>query len=458
VRRLRLVHAIHDFLPTHRAGSEIYAFELCRALAARGHDVFVVAAEYDPAARHGAIRWRAFEGLPVVEVVNNWESGCFSDTYASPRITAQLGHVLAATRPDLLHVHNLLNLSFDLPRLARRGGVPIAATLHDYTLICASGGQRVHAAESHVCHTIDPERCSRCFAVTPFRAQMAAAALGTAPGGRLLQRAAAGARRILPVIVDGAARRLPLAPAASPADIAARLARARQVLGDIDLFVAPSASIGSEFVRLGAAPERMEVSDYGFARQAPVPRGLRHGPVRIGFIGSMVWHKGAHVLLEAVRLLNGPFEVMVAGDSQVGPEYHARLQRAAAGLPVRFQGRFEHADLPRVYGALDVLVVPSLWPENSPLVIHEAFMHGVAVVGARQGGIPGLVADGVNGFIYDAFSAAALAAVLQQFVDDPGLAARLAARAPAVKSIEEDAREWEGRYATLVHAGTTRPA
>ena len=99
-----------------------------------------------------------------------------------------------------------------------------------------------------------------------------------------------------------------------------------------------------------------------------------------------------------------------------------------------------------------MLVVPSLWPENSPLVIHEAFMHGVAVVGARLGGILDLVEDGVNGFTYEAFSPAALAVALQRFVDDPGLAERLASRAPAVKTIAEDAREWEARYDALLAA------
>jgi glycosyltransferase involved in cell wall biosynthesis len=83
-------------------------------------------------------------------------------------------------------------------------------------------------------------------------------------------------------------------------------------------------------------------------------------------------------------------------------------------------------------------------------------MHGVAVVGARQGGIPELVTDGVNGFTYDAFSAPELAAVLQQFVDDPGLAARLASRAPAVKTMDADACEWEARYTSLVNAAAAR--
>ena len=98
-----------------------------------------------------------------------------------------------------------------------------------------------------------------------------------------------------------------------------------------------------------------------------------------------------------------------------------------------------------VFGQLDVLVVPSIWPENSPLVIHEAFMHGVAVVGAATGGIPDLIRD-AGGLVYDPTSPAELASVLQRLIDDPTLAARLARRAPAVKSIEQDALEWDVRY------------
>lgn len=450
--RLRLLHAIHDFLPRHVAGSEIYAFELCRELARR-HDVFVVTAEYDPAARHGTIRWRAHEGLPVVEIVNNWEASRFEDTYASSRMTSQLIQVLDATRPQVLHVHNLLNLSFDLPRVARARGIATVATLHDYTLVCASGGQRVHVAESHVCHEIDAVRCSRCFGASHFHAQVVAATVAKAPGGGMIRRAATVARRLVPVIADAAARRLP-GTLASPAEISARLSRAREVFDEIDLAVSPSAALAKEYVRLGWDERRIVVSDYGFTQPPVVPRDRKRAHVTIGFVGTMAWHKGAHVLVEAVRRLRGPFEVVIAGDPNVGPEYHARLKRAAAGLPVRFEGAFDRASMPEIYGSLDVLVVSSLWPENSPLVIHEAFMHGVAVVGARMGGIPDLVVDGVNGFTYEAFSSEELATVLQRFLDDPSLAERLASRAPAVKSIGEDARDWESRYDALLAART----
>jgi glycosyltransferase involved in cell wall biosynthesis len=294
-------------------------------------------------------------------------------------------------------------------------------------------------------------RCGRCFSASPLRAQMAMAGVSRGPAGGLIRRAASTTRRLLPALTDAAARRLPMAPV-TPQQMAGRFARGKQVFDEIDLFVSPSAALAVEYERLGLDPQRITVSDYGFSTAARVERHAAHGPQRIGFVGTMAWHKGAHVLIEAARRLSGAFEVVVAGDANVGPEYHARLRKAADGLPVRFVGPFDGGDVPRIYGDLDVLVVPSLWPENSPLVIHEAFMHGVAVVGARVGGIPELVRDGVNGFTYEAFSSEALAAVLQQFVDDPCLAARMAARAPAVKTIGEDAREWEARYGTLVSA------
>jgi glycosyltransferase involved in cell wall biosynthesis len=99
---------------------------------------------------------------------------------------------------------------------------------------------------------------------------------------------------------------------------------------------------------------------------------------------------------------------------------------------------------------MDVLAVPSLWPENSPLVIHEAFQAGLPVVGSRLGGTADLVADGTNGLLYEAFSAADLAAALRRLLDEAGLLDRLAAGVPAVKSIDQDAGEWEERYRRLV--------
>jgi glycosyltransferase involved in cell wall biosynthesis len=112
---------------------------------------------------------------------------------------------------------------------------------------------------------------------------------------------------------------------------------------------------------------------------------------------------------------------------------------------------FHNGQGAEVYSRFDVVVVPSLWPENSPLVIHEAFMAGVPVVAARIGGIPELVSDGVNGVLYDPASPDALAELLRGLVLRPDRIAEMAGRVPVVKTIAVDARDWERRYAALVH-------
>ena len=453
---MRVLHAIHDFLPRHRAGSEIYAAALARQQRTQ-HDVFVLAAEYDPAAAHGTLRWREYDGLTVVELVNNWDFRRFEDTYSSERLNAQLRHVLDATAPDVLHVHNLLNLSFDLPRLAKARGTAVVATLHDYTLVCASGGQRVHVSDAHVCAAIDPERCARCFTESALSRQMAVGRITHGVLGRTAGRAGKLVQRLAPRLARSAAGALD-ARALEAGDIRRRLAYARHVFETIDLFVAPSVSLHDEFIRLGVPPERIQVSDYGFA---PMPIGPRRRrtpgePLRAGFVGSLVWHKGAHVLVDAARGLAGSIEIHIHGDVNVSPEYVGRLREAAAGEPVMFHGGFSRDEAGAIYRSLDVLAVPSLWPENSPLVIHEAFMHGLPVVGARVGGVPELVTDGVNGLVYDAFSIEGLRGCLQRLVNDPGLVERLAGGGTGVKTIDADALEWDARYERVT--GRREPA
>lgn len=450
---MRILHAIHDFLPRHRAGAELYAFHLCREQSAR-HELAVLCAEYDPSRSHGEIARREYEGLRVFELVNNWAFERFAETYHSPLVAERVAAVLDEFAPEVLHVHNLLNLSLELPALARRRGIPVVATLHDHTLSCPSGGQRVHIAEAHSCIELDFERCARCFAQSPFAAQMA---VGRRTARRRLPplalRAARAFRRRFPGAASAVAGRVAGTSPPRPAEIQERLACALRVADSVDLFVAPSQALADEHLRLGFPAAKLRVADYGFPPLAPAgARAARdtRAPLAIGFVGTLVWHKGVHVLLEAAaRLPRDRYRIDVFGSLETFPDYVASLRRQAAGLPVHFHGAFDAPDAARVYAQLDVLVVPSLWPENSPLVIHEAFQAGVPVVGARVGGIPALLDDGRAGLLYDAFSADALAHALASLIESRDLLAGFAARLPAVKSIEQDAADWDALYTAL---------
>jgi len=457
---VRILHAIHDFLPRHQAGSELYAFELCRALAATDH-VTIVCADFDPSVAHGEVTWRVYNRLPVVEIANNWVCDAFADTYRPPRITEQLAHVLHAVQPHVLHVHNLLNLSFDLPALARARGIRVVATLHDYTLVCASGGQRVHRASNHLCRTIDADRCATCFRESPYHTHIALGRLATnTPAPAVVRAAARRLLRTLPAaaaLVTRTVQRAPLFPI-DARHIRDRLAAARHVFDAVDLFVAPSRSIAEEFEQLGLERSKIRVSDYGFRPLPPMPSNGQRPTLRIGFVGTLVWHKGVHVLIDAIRELpRNSCELKIFGDPSVHRDYAADLRRRAESLPVTFMGQFDREALGSIYAQLDVLVVPSLWLENSPLVVHEAFMAGVAVVGSRIGGIADLIDSGRNGLLCEPGSVDDLAAQLRTLLTDRDRVAALARQAPPVKTIADDAREWRRIYESVVGAQGSAP-
>jgi len=130
------------------------------------------------------------------------------------------------------------------------------------------------------------------------------------------------------------------------------------------------------------------------ADRAPAPHG--DGRLRVGFLGRIAPHKGVEHLLEALRgLPAGSFALLVAGDGDGA--YVERLRARYSGLPVEYLGFVKPTEL---FRRIDVLVVPSLWPEPLPRTIIEAYAHGVPVVGSDRGGIPEVIAEGVTGFVF----------------------------------------------------------
>ena len=90
-------------------------------------------------------------------------------------------------------------------------------------------------------------------------------------------------------------------------------------------------------------------------------------------------------------------------------------------------GGFVAADMERVYASFDCLIVPSLWWENAPFVIREAYARGRPVIASNLGGMAESVRDGVDGLLFPVGDTAALAACIQRLHEEPGLLERLRA-------------------------------
>jgi glycosyltransferase involved in cell wall biosynthesis len=200
--------------------------------------------------------------------------------------------------------------------------------------------------------------------------------------------------------------------------------------------------------------ERLETLAYGHELD-----GFRARPrtssesVRIAFLGTLAPHKAPHLLLEAFGRLPAELRARATltlhGPKHHFPEYVAALERQARELGARMPGALAREDVPATLAELDLVVVPSVWFENSPLAIHEARAARTAVLVSDLGGMAELVEPGRQGWRFRAGDAGDLAAALERVLRDPSVLATLDFEPPP-KDMRLHAAELEERYAAVL--------
>lgn len=451
---MRVLLAVHGFPPLSTAGVEVYTLRLAKALRRLGHEILVLTAVHDLASRPGSLRRRVFEGLDVAEVVNVHHRGSLEATYDDPDVDGAVVSVLDAFRPDVLHLQHLLNLSIGLVRLARQRRVPLLWTLHDYWLTCPRDGLR-RRADGVLCDTVVHATCAQCLTDSPYLVPSVqrgvAGALRRAGLGRSLHLVHDLMPRVTEAAMELARRARPVSAGLEGA-MDLRRRRLIETVADIDLLLAPTAFVRERTLEAGVAADKVRLMTCG-AVEAVQPRAP--GPrKRVGFIGTVAPHKGPHVLVAAVRRLAGvELSLDVFGSLSVQPAYVEGLRRAAAGDErIRFRGAFAEGGQADALRQIDVLAVPSLWWENSPLVVLEALAAGVPVVASRTGGVPELMEDGRSGRLVPPGDEAALAEALREVVAGRDLGTPLAAL--PMKTVEAGARELLDVYGSLGARGS----
>jgi GT2 family glycosyltransferase/glycosyltransferase involved in cell wall biosynthesis len=449
---MRILLVVHGFPPAASGGTEVYVRDLAAALAASGgDDVKVLTRENDAHRPELSLRMSA-DGPVGVTTINNTFQSCesFEESYANPAIERIAGDVLDDWQPDVVHLQHFTCLSTGIPRQAALRGIPVVVTLNDYWLICHRG--QLVDLNGRRCAGPFEGGCARCL-----------------PPGVLASAAAFRAGRLLrSVPVPGAPQAVKLAARAigtmTPSDrtraaTAARLRHMQAAVGDVDLFLAPSATLAETFIPFGIPADRFARCNQGIPL-APFEGGRRieSVPLRVGFAGGLLPTKGPHVLLDAIEQMpSGSVVVDLLGSSGAyhGQDAYAESLATRLGHPaIRRLGPVPHERMPAVFQDLDVLVVPSTWIENAPFIIREAFAAGVPVVASDLGGMAEMVRDGIDGLLFQAGNARALAAALRRLVDDRSLLEALRAGIVRPMSIEEDAASLRAVYAQLT--GTRR--
>ncbi len=494
---MRILQVVHNFLPTHIGGSELSCFQLSSELAKR-HDVRVMFTERDHLNTQYHVARRRVHGLDCFEVCHNHVYDSFQATYQDQRMDAVFLDILNEVQPDVVHIHHLLFHSVNYITIAKKRGIPVVMTLHDYWLSCPNMGQRLRLGPA-LCDEIPLQHCARCvvrYSTLPrvaTRLERSVArywAIAKLSGSRAVGSVRRGMRRdesqsrpngdIAPVPRGGTGSPFDIerwlsrkakalygniegilhltGSAKRASDVERRLARIRAICNDVDLFVAPSRFMATQMLKFGLPVDRLVTLAHGVAYQ-----GLRDSvarpetDVRFGYIGSLAPHKGVHILIGAFRKLveaqgGSRASLHIWGDQHWNPGYVADLRRLATDLQVQFRGRFEHSHAAEIYARLDVVVVPSIWWENASLTILEASATHTPIIATAIGGTPELVADGRNGLLVRPGDVEDLTAKMLQLVDSR---VRLGLeRSPrAEKTMSQYAGEIESHYLRLVEPG-----
>lgn len=445
---LSVLFVVHGFPPDTWAGTEVYTLNLARELQSRGHRVTVLARSpaRDAAEEDFAVVEDDFQGLRVLRLVHRLAHARLSESYRQPKAEAAFRRVLLAERPDVVHFQHLIHTSVGLPGVARELGLPTVITCHDYWALCAR--VQLIRPDGERCPSNMGAGCLLCVKENALGAVPLAKRVGDAAGDVI-----AGYARDLEA--DSGAPAVRRRQAEEYLDMRRREAEVPAAYAECDLRISPSRFLRETYLAAGRFdPHAFLFSDNGMRTdhvEALAKRPDPEGRVRFGFVGSLVWYKGGEVLVRAMRRLAGrPAVLNVYGDFRPAEDAHHRaLSDLARGSRVEFRGRFDNERLSEVYAEIDVLVVPSVWYENSPITIHEAFLTRTPVVASDIGGMAEFVRDGVDGLHFRTGDDADLAAKMARFLDEPDLVERLSRDFPPVKTIAENAAEMEFRYRGL---------
>ena len=393
--KILFVNLLDD--PADGGGAEVTIKNLMLGLKQQGSEPMILSTSATPGLheteRDGLRVWRAgirnlyWPGKTVRPHAHWRRLWHLIDSY-NPLMQGYLRRVIAIERPDVISLHNLPGWSSATWQTVYRAGIPSVQVLHDQYALCPSSAMFKHGRNC-------ASQCPSCRLLRlPHRA---------------LSRKVGAVVGVSRFILD---RHLSFGYFANvPVQTVIHNARDAQALG-------------------------LDTAD-----QVPKP----HTGIRIGFIGRLDLTKGIDRLIAAFESLDLPAsELWIAGSGKA--DHEAALRALARSPKVRFLGRLAPRDF---YPEVDFVVVPSVWNEPLGMVVAEALAFGKPVLGSTRGGIPEMIQNGVNGFLFDPDDPHALRDLLARLAAHPEQLRVMssAARVSAVPFL--DMRRWVTDYLNL---------
>jgi glycosyltransferase involved in cell wall biosynthesis len=297
------------------------------------------------------------------------------------------GRYLAAVKPDVVHFHHVHNLGVETIRMVKNvcPKAKIVLTLHEFLAICHHNGQMVKTNTYALCRKSSPGECARCFP--------------NIQSGEFFFRE--------------------------------RFIKAHYDL--VDLFLCPSQFLLERYVDWGIPRAKIMYAENGHTgADAPTAFAAPPGNGSFAYFGQVSPYKGLNVLLDAAKYLLDQkvenFRIDIHGSILfLSSDQESDLRRRISEVQshVRFHGAYRPEDVVGLMGGVDYVIVPSIWWENSPLVIQESFIARRPVICSNIGGMAEKVRHNIDGLHFRVGDPVALAETMMHACTEKGLLERL---------------------------------
>lgn len=320
--------------------------------------------------------------------------------------------ILDRVEPDIIHIHNLHGLCLSLPKIAKeRSNVPIVFTPHNYFLI----DPKLYLINSDLTLWSNTDFFKNSELAVKF------------PDKRELYRK----RQNLSIQLLQEYFDLVLAVSKRQKEILAEFSGR-----DDNIIVVHQAN--------KVVDELWNNERLKWEAERPVPK-----KVRFGYIGGVIPTKGVHnLVLAAQQFLPNDVEFHIYGF--VGQKYAEQLNSLDKRRIIKFHQEYSLEDLEEIASEIDVGVVPSIYEDPAPLVLLELNAMRLPVLGAKIGGIPDFIVDGVNGFLFEANEIDSLVSAIRFCSFNPDVIQQIRKSLVPVHSFQQYISHIESIYNALI--------